>query len=232
MRKGFSFLNSYKRIYEKLQTAEQKTEFIEAIMSIQFLEKKPDEITFDDPMLDLAFEGVKHSLQSSIEGYLNKAKEGDYKGCYEENVTPCQAPYEAPCQQEEEKEEEKEKGEVQEEEKANAPARTCESEDLPEWLDKNAWSEWLQYRKELRKKMTPSTVKQQLSLLENFKDRQGEIINTSIRNGWQGLFEPKTPPGKSSTGFDDLDQMVAANKISFNAAHTMAAGRRLAGGVQ
>jgi hypothetical protein len=55
-----------------------------------------------------------------------------------------------------------------------------------------AWCEWVQYRKEKKQKLTPSTVRKQIQFLAG---RAGpeivEIINQSITNGWTGLFEPK-----------------------------------------
>jgi hypothetical protein len=63
--------------------------------------------------------------------------------------------------------------------------------DTPTWLDKETWSEWVQYRKELKKKLTPTTIKRQIKLLENYKKDHKKIIIQSIRNGWTGLFPLK-----------------------------------------
>lgn len=62
---------------------------------------------------------------------------------------------------------------------------------LPSFVDPKVWDEWLEYRKEIKKKMTPATIKKQLKLLaENEKDYK-EIIERSIQNGWTGLFPLK-----------------------------------------
>lgn len=57
----------------------------------------------------------------------------------------------------------------------------------------SSWKEWEQYRKELHKKLTPSTAKKQIQFLGG---RAGpemiSIINQSITKGWTGLFELKT----------------------------------------
>lgn len=63
--------------------------------------------------------------------------------------------------------------------------------ELPDWLDKKVWEEWEQHRKELKKKLTPSTIKLQLKFLETNKQDYRKIINQSIANGWTGLFELK-----------------------------------------
>lgn len=66
---------------------------------------------------------------------------------------------------------------------------------LPNWLNKEAWGEWVAYRKERGKKLTPMSIKKQLKDLEKNKADQVEIINNSIRNGWTGLFAlKKTAP--------------------------------------
>ncbi len=55
-----------------------------------------------------------------------------------------------------------------------------------------SWTEWESHRKEIKKKLTPSTAKKQIQFLGG----RGEteiiaIINQSITNGWTGLFELK-----------------------------------------
>lgn len=57
-----------------------------------------------------------------------------------------------------------------------------------------AWSEWEQHRKEKRQKLTPMSVKKQLKFLEGRpKEEIIAIIDQSIMNGYQGLFELKKP---------------------------------------
>jgi hypothetical protein len=60
-----------------------------------------------------------------------------------------------------------------------------ESEDFAE-----AWNDWVVYRKEKKKKLTPSTIKMQLKKLEGIGEvRAIKMIAYSIGNGWEGLFE-------------------------------------------
>ena len=61
--------------------------------------------------------------------------------------------------------------------------------ELPDWLDFEAWDAWVKYRKEIKKKMTITTIKRQLAMLEKNKDNHVGIIEKSIQNGWTGLFE-------------------------------------------
>jgi hypothetical protein len=66
--------------------------------------------------------------------------------------------------------------------------------DLPEWLPKPLWERWANHRKELSHKLTPTSVREQLKQLEAWR-LQGcdpvAILETSITNGWQGIFKPK-----------------------------------------
>lgn len=63
---------------------------------------------------------------------------------------------------------------------------------LPTWLSKELWNNWVEYRKELGKKLTPRSVKQQIVFLEENKSDYEVIIKNSIQNGWSGLFPIKS----------------------------------------
>ena len=71
---------------------------------------------------------------------------------------------------------------------------------IPEWLDITAWTEWVQYRGQSKKPIkTAITVTKAFSLLKECLDEghdPAEVINTSIANGYQGLFKPKYPVRK------------------------------------
>jgi len=56
----------------------------------------------------------------------------------------------------------------------------------------SAWTEWQAFRNEQRKPMTASTIKKQIALFQTIgHDAAIASINQSIRNGWQGLFDPR-----------------------------------------
>lgn len=71
------------------------------------------------------------------------------------------------------------------------------SPELPTWLPKPIWDAWVQYRKEINKPIkSQQTVIQAIKLLGQCRDNGHQpeaIINASIANGWQGLFEPQQP---------------------------------------
>ncbi|HCX6041971.1 TPA: replication protein [Escherichia coli] len=68
---------------------------------------------------------------------------------------------------------------------------------LPDWLSAEIWSSWVAYRRDLKKPIkSQQTVTQAINLLDRCRLNgysPDEIINQSIANGWQGLFEPKGP---------------------------------------
>jgi hypothetical protein len=63
--------------------------------------------------------------------------------------------------------------------------------ELPEWIKRDVWNQWVQFRKEKRQSLKPSTIRLQISFLEKHKTDYEEIIMTSIRQGWTGLFPLK-----------------------------------------
>lgn len=54
-----------------------------------------------------------------------------------------------------------------------------------------SWVEWVDYRKEIKKKLTKSSVTKQIKLLLNQPD-PSKCIDQSILNQWTGLFEDKS----------------------------------------
>lgn len=66
------------------------------------------------------------------------------------------------------------------------------------------WDEWVAYRKEMRKPLTPTTIKRQVKKLKAMGDAKAILaIETAMDNGWQGFFEPQNPKKpKSPDGKD------------------------------
>lgn len=57
---------------------------------------------------------------------------------------------------------------------------------------KNTWNRWEKYRREIKHKLTPSTIEGQLKKLSSYSEDEAiKIIDQSITNGWTGLFELK-----------------------------------------
>ncbi len=77
--------------------------------------------------------------------------------------------------------------------------KTIENFPLPNQLKEingfaEIWNDWIQYRKEIKKPLTPTAIKRQFSQLIEFKEKGYNvlgIVDTSIQRRWQGFFEPK-----------------------------------------
>jgi hypothetical protein len=83
---------------------------------------------------------------------------------------------------------------------------------LPVGLNTKAWTEWLAYRTERKlSKYRPSSITKSTTFLAaHDQDEQQRIVDASIRNGYQGLFEPKsngsgkTHKGRRLTRYEEL----------------------------
>lgn len=68
---------------------------------------------------------------------------------------------------------------------------------VPEWLNVQAWTDWVSNRAETKKPIkTERGVSAAFKLLKECFDEghdPAEVINISIANGYQGLFKPKYP---------------------------------------
>ena len=63
---------------------------------------------------------------------------------------------------------------------------------IPDGINKESWGEWLTYRKEKKKTVSQAAAKKQFNLLAKYTTEQQKlIIDTSIQNDYQGLFELK-----------------------------------------
>jgi uncharacterized protein YdaU (DUF1376 family) len=66
--------------------------------------------------------------------------------------------------------------------------------ELPEAIPRQSWHDWIAYRRKRKLSTTEQTARAQLAKLAEWAaagHRAAEVIEHSITNGWQGLFEPK-----------------------------------------
>jgi phage replication O-like protein O len=68
--------------------------------------------------------------------------------------------------------------------------KSTDNAQLPPNLDPATWSDWQQHRREIRKKLTPTTTSRQLAMLAKQPDPNA-CITQSIEAGWTGLFPVK-----------------------------------------
>ena len=100
---------------------------------------------------------------------------------------------------------------------------------------KSAWSQWIQFRREIKKKLPASTISKQLAKLATFGSAKAiQSIENSISNGWQGLFDPEQRPGKASSNVEALQawqkiQRAAEDNHGNAAGFETAIGGKLAG---
>lgn len=69
--------------------------------------------------------------------------------------------------------------------------------DLPDWLPRSVWTDWVEDRKERRKPISSRAAGQQIKRLEDYRSQgidPARVIEHSIANGYQGLFPPNDAP--------------------------------------
>ena len=86
-----------------------------------------------------------------------------------------------------------------------------------EGLDVTAWERWVAFRKAIRKPIKPVSEHAMMVKLAKYGDDQQEVVNQSVSNQWQGLFELK----KAKPGFGEkpvkTDKQVAADNERWQA---------------
>ena len=124
MRTQFTFYKSFDDAIEDM-TDKQIADYIKAILDVQFLRVRIEDVSFTDKILKMAWKSQKHSISTSIKGYLDSQKreniKSPYMGVYDDSCTPYEGgndgAYEGGSQQVKEKEQ------VQEEEQEEYTAR-------------------------------------------------------------------------------------------------------------
>ena len=81
---------------------------------------------------------------------------------------------------------------------------------LPAWLSEELWNDFKEHRKLLRKPLTPLAATRILKTLEQVAADYSEAearqcLDTSIANGWLGVFPPKAQPA-TSPRYQSLDE--------------------------
>jgi len=86
----------------------------------------------------------------------------------------------------------------------------------PGFLSAQIWNDWIEFRKEIRKPLKPTTVKQQVKFLSEQPNPE-LVIEQSIRNGWTGLFELKGGQAHATSSrnptFDDISEGLRQYEI-------------------
>lgn len=61
----------------------------------------------------------------------------------------------------------------------------------PEGLDLQAWDRWQEYRRQIKKPIKPASAPLAMKSLAGYGANQAAVVEQSIANGWQGLFDLK-----------------------------------------
>lgn len=78
--------------------------------------------------------------------------------------------------------------------------------ELPSCIPADDWKEWIAYRRSRKLTVSEKTMNAQVAKLAEWHaagHQPADIIATSVTNGWQGLFEPKTPPSGRTAARDE-----------------------------
>lgn len=105
-------------------------------------------------------------------------------------------------------------GETSKQNKKSKKASAATLPPLPDWLPKDLWDDFVEHRRLLRKPLTPLAATRVLKILQDVADQFSEAearqcLDTSIANGWVGVFPPKqaaTPQRYQSV--DERNQSV------------------------
>ena len=104
---------------------------------------------------------------------------------------------------------------------------------MPDWLNADVWNEWVAYRKEIKKTLTPISIKSQLKLLEENKADHVEIIKISIRNSWTGLFPLKNKkPHEENREIEPWDEKKYLEKSNRDRKYVQTLANRRGSGFQ
>jgi hypothetical protein len=77
-------------------------------------------------------------------------------------------------------------------ESINEPTKVVEAKiPDPEGLDVETWKRWFDYRKQIKKPIVPASVNAAKKALAEFGSMQAAVVEQSIANTWQGLFQLK-----------------------------------------
>jgi glucosamine 6-phosphate synthetase-like amidotransferase/phosphosugar isomerase protein len=90
----------------------------------------------------------------------------------------------------------------------NSTLSKTETVQLPPYVDKEIWDDWVQHRKEIKHPLKPTTIRSQLKQLEKWHNEGmdvNEIIQTSITNSYQGLFPLRRDKSTHQKRMSDVD---------------------------
>lgn len=123
MRNQYTFYKSFDDVAQELNDI-QLAKYVRTLNDVQFLRVKIDDVIFDDPILNIVWKSQKHSIETSIKGYLDSQKNKNVKNPYIGVYGDTDNPYEGVAKQGQVKEQEQ--GQVKEQEQVQLKERVQE----------------------------------------------------------------------------------------------------------
>lgn len=80
----------------------------------------------------------------------------------------------------------------------------------PDGLDLAAWGRWVEYRRQIKKPIKPASILSAQQALAKHGQHQAAVVEQSIANGWQGLFELKNTQQRANGRADLIAGAAAA----------------------
>jgi hypothetical protein len=81
--------------------------------------------------------------------------------------------------------------------------------DIPNDLDLQAWTAWIDYRKKSGKALKPVSWPAAMKALAKHGQNQMTVVEQSVSNGWQGLFDIKaTTAAQPQQSFRERDELA------------------------
>lgn len=88
----------------------------------------------------------------------------------------------------------------------------------PTGLDLQAWERWVGYRKQIGKSIKPASIPAAQKALAKHGDAQSAVVEQSVANGWQGLFELKPMSSTRTAQPNRQEAIEARNRAAVEAA--------------
>lgn len=90
-------------------------------------------------------------------------------------------------------------------------------------LDLAAWERWVAYRKAIKKPLKDVSMHAAALKLAKYGNDQAEVVDNSISNQWQGLFDLKKSKPAPGEKPEKTDKQKAADAVAFEAANNRSA---------
>ena len=176
-RKAFNFMRSYFDVLNELKEDSDKLNFLMSIINKQFLNEDPKELDF---VVKLCYESQRHSIESSVKGWVRAAKTDLEGNPITDPVTVTPTPLGTDPQTH--PKEEEEKREVEEEEKVKEKEKLKKSNELVKLEFLNCSEQYFTDKARILK-VSVATIKKEAEefWLDNYQDSADKLSFNDVR---------------------------------------------------